>query len=176
MSLKEHGGQTVSMLGDGINDCIALRFADVGISVNNAVNVAKDCTDVILTEKSLSIIVAGVRTGRLTHRNTIKYIKMVASSNFGNALSVHIACVRLPYQPMTSLQILVQNLLYDVSHVALPWDRVDEDYLSRPQAWDTLDLLRFILLLSSLSCTIDMCTFSLGWYYYGIRSRWTRVR
>jgi Mg2+-importing ATPase len=169
MSLKKTG-QVVGMLGDGINDCVALRDADVGISVDSAVNVAKDCADVIMTEKDLSIIVAGVRTGRITHGNTMKYIKMVASSNFGNVFSVVIASTWLPYQPMSSLQILMQNLLYDVSQVALPWDHMDEEFLQIPRSWNTWDLLRFIIVLGPTSSTIDMCTFSFNWFYYGIRT------
>jgi Mg2+-importing ATPase len=170
MSLKEAGHQTVGMLGDGINDCVALRDADVGISVDSAVNIAKDCADVIMTEKDLSIIVAGVRTGRITHGNTMKYIKMVASSNFGNVFSVVIASAWLPYQPMRSLQILMQNLLYDISQVAIPWDYMDEEFSQIPRRWNTWDLLRFIIVLGPTSSTIDMCTFSFNWFYYGIRT------
>ena len=169
MSLK-NAGQTVGMLGDGVNDCVALRDADVGISVDSAANVAKDCADIIMTEKDLSIIVSGVQTGRTTHGNTMKYIKMVASSNFGNVFSVVIASAWLPYQPMTGLQILMQNLLYDISQVALPWDYVDEEFLQIPRRWDTWDLLRFIVVLGPTSSTIDMCTFILDWFYYGIQA------
>lgn len=170
MSLKQHGGQAVGMLGDGINDCVALRSADVGISVDTAVPVAKDCADVILATKSLSIIVDGVRTGRITHGNSIKYIKMVASSNFGNVFSVMVASAWLPYEPMTALQILIQNLMYDISQIALPWDRMDEEYLQLPRQWNTWDLLRFMVVLGPTSSTIDMCTFCLDWFLYGIRT------
>lgn len=168
-SLKQ-GGQSVGMLGDGMNDCIALSVADVGISVKNAVTAAQDCADVILTEKSLDIIIYGVRTGRLIHGNTMKYIKMVTSGNFGNVLSMLIASAWLPYQPMTPTQILVQNLLYDLSQMAIPWDTMDPEYLSRPHAWDIWDLLRFIVCLGPTSCIIDMLTFCLGWFFYGVRS------
>ncbi len=168
MSLKG-AGEVVGMLGDGINDCIALRYADVGVSVNSAINVAKDCADIILTQKELSIIVDCVITGRITHGNTIKYIKMVASSNFGNVFSILIASCWLPYTPMTALQILIQNLLYDISQIAIPWDRMDPEYLTVPQRWDIKDLLRFIVVLGPTSSTIDICTFSLGWFYYGVQ-------
>lgn len=170
LSLKQHSGQAVGMLGDGINDCIALRSADVGISVDTAASVAKDCADVILATKSLSIVVDGVRTGRITHGNSIKYIKMVASSNFGNVFSVMVASAWLPYEPMTALQILMQNLLYDISQIALPWDRMDEEYLTMPKQWNTWDLLRFVVVLGPTSSTIDMCTFCLDWFLYGIRT------
>lgn len=169
MSLKK-AGHTVGMLGDGINDGIALRSADIGISVDTGTSIAKDCADVILTKKELSIIIDCVKTGRLTHGNTIKYIKMVASSNFGNVLSILIASMWFPYQPLTSLQILVQNLLYDISQIVIPWDYMDREYLQRPQRWSNKDLIRFIAVLGPTSSTIDMCTFCLGWFYYGIRS------
>jgi Mg2+-importing ATPase len=168
LALKTQG-HVVGMLGDGINDCVALRYADAGVSVDTGASVAKDCADVILTEKSLSILVDCVTIGRITQGNTIKYIKMVASSNFGNVFSILIASCWLPFDPMTSLQILVQNLLYDISQIAIPWDRLDEEYIAVPQTWDIRDLLRFILILGPTSSTIDICTFCLNWFYYGIR-------
>jgi Mg2+-importing ATPase len=166
--LKELG-HVVGMLGDGINDCVALRAADVGISVDTAVPLAKDCADVILTEKDLSIIVSGVKIGRLTQGNSVKYIKMVASSNFGNVVSIFIASLWLPFQPMTSLQLLLQNLLYDISQIALPWDTMDNEYLEVPQQWDTKDLVRFILVFGPTSSVIDVLTFVLGRFYYGVQ-------
>ena len=163
-------GKCVGFLGDGINDSVALRFADVGISVDTGANVAKECADVILTEKALGIIVDCVTIGRITHGNTIKYIKMVASSNFGNVFSILIASAWLPFEPMTALQILIQNLLYDMSQIAIPWDRMDEEYLLEPHQWNTKDLLRFIIVFGPTSSTIDMCTFCLNWFYFGIRT------
>ncbi|KAI9764323.1 MAG: hypothetical protein M1840_008541 [Geoglossum simile] len=168
LSLQK-AGECVGMLGDGINDCVALRYADVGISVDSGAGVAKDVAEIILTEKELGIIVECVTTGRFTHGNTIKYIKMVASSNFGNVFSILAASAWLPFQPMTGIQILVQNLLYDISQIAIPWDRVDEEYLAVPRRWDAKELFRFILCLGPLSSTIDICTYCLGWFYYGIR-------
>jgi Mg2+-importing ATPase len=165
-----NSGEVVGMLGDGINDCVALRLADAGISVDSGMNVAKDCADVILTKKELGIIVDCVTTGRVTHGNTIKYIKMVASSNFGNVFSILIASCWLPFDPMSALQILIQNLLYDISQIAIPWDRMDSEYLAVPQRWDVKDLFRFIIVLGPTSSTIDMCTFLLNWFYYGIQS------
>ncbi|KAM0325134.1 hypothetical protein ACHAQA_007673 [Verticillium albo-atrum] len=135
-------GHCVGMLGDGINDCIALRAADVGISVDSGTRAAKDAADVILTEKGLDIIIDGVRIGRVTQGNSMKYIKMVASSNFGNVFSILIASSWLPFTPMSSLQLLAQNLLYDISQIAIPWDRMDEEYLEKPKRWNSMDLLR----------------------------------
>lgn len=163
-------GKCVGFLGDGINDSVALRFADVGISVDTGASVAKECADVILTEKELGIIVDCVTTGRITHGNTVKYIKMVASSNFGNVFSILIASAWLPFEPMTSLQILIQNLLYDISQIAIPWDHMDEEYIQVPHQWNTKDLLRFIVVFGPTSSTIDMCTFCLNWFFYSIRT------
>ncbi|KAF4440072.1 PMR1-Ca++-transporting P-type ATPase located in Golgi [Fusarium austroafricanum] len=166
----QKAGHCVGMLGDGINDCGALRDADVGISVDSGAGVAKDCADLILTEKGLSIIVRSVILGRITHGNTIKYIKMVASSNFGNVFSILTASAWLPFTPMTSIQLLAQNLLYDISQIAIPWDRVDEEYLRIPRRWHAMDILKFTIVLGPTSSVIDICTFLLNWYYYNIRS------
>ncbi|KAG5952406.1 hypothetical protein E4U53_000970 [Claviceps sorghi] len=163
-------GHCVGMLGDGINDCMALRRADVGISVESGASVAKDCADLVLTEKGLHIMVSSVTTGRLTHGNTIKYIKMVASSNFGNVFSILAAAAWLPFTPMVSIQLLAQNLLYDISQIAIPWDVVDAEYLTTPKSWKTWDLLRFVIVLGPTSSVIDILTFTLGWFYYGIRN------
>ncbi|KAJ3499081.1 hypothetical protein NLG97_g607 [Lecanicillium saksenae] len=168
-SLKKQG-HAVGMLGDGMNDCLALRKADVGISVDSAAGAAKDCADFILTEKGLAIIVESVTIGRVTHANSIKYIKMVLSSNFGNVFSILAASAWLPFTPMTNLQILAQNLLYDISQIAIPWDRVDPEFLESPKTWQPWDLLRFVIVLGPTSSVIDVCTFLLGWFYYGIRT------
>ncbi|VUC24019.1 unnamed protein product [Clonostachys rosea] len=166
----QKAGHCVGMLGDGINDCTALRDADVGISVDSGAGVAKDCADLILTEKGLSTIVDSITLGRITHGNTIKYIKMVASSNFGNVFSIMAASAWLPFTPMTSIQLLAQNLLYDISQIAIPWDRVDDEYLREARRWDALDIVKFVVVLGPTSSVIDICTFLLGWFYYGIKS------
>ncbi|KAG5795912.1 hypothetical protein H9Q69_005057 [Fusarium xylarioides] len=153
----QKAGNCVGMLDDGINDCGALRDADVGISVDSGAGVAKDCADLILTEKGLSII-------------------MVASSNFGNVFSILAASAWLPFTPMTSIQLLAQNLLYDISQIAIPWDRVDEEYLTQPRRWNAKDILKFIVVLGPTSSVIDMCTFSLNWFFYGIRTTSDNVK
>ncbi|KAJ4154756.1 hypothetical protein LMH87_000035 [Akanthomyces muscarius] len=136
----------------------------------HAVGAAKDCADFILTEKGLGIIVESVTIGRVTHANSIKYIKMVLSSNFGNVFSILAASAWLPFTPMTNLQILAQNLLYDISQIAIPWDKVDPEFLENPKSWQPWDLLRFVVVLGPTSSVIDVCTFLLGWFYYGIRT------
>ncbi|KAM6516733.1 hypothetical protein FALCPG4_014906 [Fusarium falciforme] len=166
----QKAGHCVGMLGDGINDCIALRDADVGISVDSGAGVAKDCADLILTEKGLSIVVQSVTLGRITHGNTIKYLKMVASSNFGNVFSIVAASAWLPFTPMISIQLLAQNLLYDISQIAIPWDRVDDEYLREPRRWNAIDIFRFVVVLGPTSSVIDICTYLLGWFYYGVKS------
>ncbi|MGY0036598.1 HAD-IC family P-type ATPase [Pedobacter sp. NJ-S-72] len=129
-------GHTVGFMGDGINDAVALRDADVGISVDTAVDIAKESADIILLEKDLMVLRKGVIYGRRTFGNIIKYIKMTASSNFGNMFSMLGASAFLPFLPMLPVQILVQNLLYDVSQVSIPWDRMDEGFIEKPKKWD----------------------------------------
>src|SRR6202011_5783392 len=136
-------GHTVGYLGDGINDAVALRDADVGISVDTAVDIAKESADIILLEKSLLVLEEAVIEGRRTFANIIKYIKMTASSNFGNVFSVLIASIFLPFLPMLPIQILTQNLLYDVSQVSIPWDDMDPEYLTVPRKWEANDIGRF---------------------------------
>ena len=128
-------GNTVGFLGDGINDAIALHHADVGISVNSATDIAKEASDIILLEKDLDVLEQGVISGRNTFGNILKYIKITIASNFGNSLSILIAAIWLPFLPMLAIQILLQNLLYDISQLAIPWDKVDQEFLQKPQIW-----------------------------------------
>lgn len=165
-----NGGEAVAFLGDGVNDALAIRGADVGISVDSGTEIAKEAADVILLEKSLDVVAEGVLQGRITFINTIKYIKMAASSNFGNVFSVLVASAWLPYQPMLPLQLLTQNLLYDVSQGAIPWDNVDPEFLERPKSWDTKSLLYFMLCMGPLSSPFDITTFCINWFKYGIRT------
>lgn len=165
-ALKQQG-HTVGYLGDGINDALALRDADVGISVDTAVDVAKESADIILLEKSLLVLEQGIREGRRTFGNLIKYIKMATSSNFGNVFSVLGASIFLPFLPMLPVQLLIQNLLYDLSQTTIPFDRVDEDYLAKPQCWSVKDLRRFMLWLGPVSSVFDYATFAVLWFGLG---------
>ncbi|GAB6283855.1 MAG: magnesium-translocating P-type ATPase [Methanoregula sp.] len=160
-------GHTVGYLGDGINDAAALRDADVGISVDTAADIAKESADIILLEKSLLILEQGVVTGRKTFGNIMKYIKMAASSNFGNMFSVVVASAFLPFLPMLSLQILVQNLCYDISQISIPWDNVDEEYLRVPRIWQSADIGRFMVFIGPISSIFDITTFAIMWYIFG---------
>jgi P-type Mg2+ transporter len=163
-------GHTVGFLGDGINDAPALREADVGISVDTATDIAKESADIILLEKNLLVLEEGVIEGRITFGNIMKYIKMTASSNFGNVFSVLIASAFLPFLPMLPLQILVQNLLYDVSQLSIPFDRMDEEYLRKPRKWDASDIGRFMVRIGPVSSIFDLTTFWLLWHVFGADS------
>jgi Mg2+-importing ATPase len=163
-------GHVVGFLGDGINDAPALRAADVGISVDNAVDIAKESADIILLEKNLLVLEQGVVEGRMVFGNIVKYIKMGASSNFGNMFSVLGASILLPFFPMLPVQILVQNLLYDFSQVAIPLDRVDEEYLAQPRKWEIGDIARYMIFIGPISSIFDYTTFGLMWFYFGANS------
>ena len=156
-------GHIVGFMGDGINDAPALRAADIGISVDSAVDIAKEAADIILLEKSLMVLEEGVLEGRKTFCNMLKYIRMTASSNFGNVFSVLVASAFLPFLPMLPLQLLVQNLLYDISQIAIPFDNVDEESIKKPLNWNPSDIGRFMLFFGPLSSIFDICTFALMW-------------
>jgi Mg2+-importing ATPase len=159
-------GHTVGFLGDGINDAAALREADIGISVDSAVDIAKDSADLILLEKSLMVLEEGVIEGRKTSANIMKYLKMTVSSNFGNMFSVLGASAWLPFLPMLPIHILVNNLMYEFTQITVPWDNVDEEYLKQPKKWDTMDISRFMLIIGPLSSVFDYATFLLMWFVF----------
>jgi Mg2+-importing ATPase len=160
-------GHTVGYLGDGINDAAALRDADVGISVDTAVDVAKESADIILLEKSLTVLEEGVIEGRKTFANILKYLKMTASSNFGNMFSVLGASSLMPFLPMLPIHLLTQNLLYDISQISIPWDSVDRDFLRKPRKWDASSIAVFMLFVGPISSIFDYTTFALMWGVFG---------
>lgn len=163
-------GHTVGFMGDGINDAPALRAADVGVSVDSAVDIAKESADIILLEKSLLVLHDGVLEGRRTFSNILKYVRMGASSNFGNMFSVLGASAILPFVPMAPIQVLTNNLLYDFSQVAIPTDRVDPEQFAKPRPWSIDELTRFILLIGPLSSIFDYVTYGIMWYVFGAQS------
>jgi Mg2+-importing ATPase len=152
-------GHVVGCVGDGINDAPALRTADVGISVQNAVDVAKDAADIILLEKDLAVLHVGVAEGRRSFGNVMKYVLMGTSSNFGNMLSMAVASLFLPFLPMLPMQILLNNFLYDLSQVAIPSDRVDSTYLVKPKRWNVAFIRRYMLMIGPISSAFDFVTF-----------------
>jgi len=161
ISLLKANGHVVGFLGDGINDAPSLKTADVGISVDNAVDVAKESADIILLQKSLSVLNDGVLEGRKTFGNTMKYIMMGTSSNFGNMFSVALASLFLPFLPMLPIQILLNNLLYDVSESTIPTDNVDAEYVQKPRRWNVSFIRRYMIFLGPISSMFDFLTFSI---------------
>lgn len=163
-------GHVVGFMGDGINDAPALRTADIGISVDTAVDIAKEAADIILLEKSLLVLEEGVVEGRRTFANMLKYIKMTASSNFGNVFSVLVASAFIPFLPMLPMHLLVQNLLYDISQIAIPFDHVDEELVQKPQRWQPDDIGRFMVFFGPISSVFDITTYAMMWFVFGANS------
>ncbi|MGL5562640.1 MAG: HAD-IC family P-type ATPase, partial [Tannerellaceae bacterium] len=157
----------VGFMGDGINDAPSLRESDVGISVDTAVDISKESADLILLQKSLNVLNDGVVEGRKTFANTMKYIKITASSNFGNVFSMLGVSALFPFLPMLPLQILILNMLYDLSQISLPWDQVDRDYLKKPRKWEASDIQRFMLYMGPPSSFFDYLTFGVLFWVFG---------
>jgi Mg2+-importing ATPase len=170
IKILQANGHTVGFLGDGINDAAALRDADIGISVDTAADIAKESADIILLEKSMLVLEEGVVRGRETFGNIIKYLKMTASSNFGNVFSVLVASAFLPFLPMLPLHLMIQDLLYHLSQLSIPWDRMDWDYLEKPRKWEAGDIARFMIFVGPISSIFDITTFCLMWFVFAANS------
>ncbi|GFZ26886.1 magnesium-translocating P-type ATPase [Lactobacillus corticis] len=164
IKLLQENGHTVGYMGDGINDAPAMKTADVSISVDTAVDIAKESADIILLHKDLGVLEKGVRIGRKVFANTMKYIKITLSSNFGNILSILIASTFLPFLPMLPLQLLILDLLYGTSCLAIPFDNVDEEYLRQPRSWSTKKLPKFMFYFGPTSSVFDVITFALLYF------------
>lgn len=160
-------GHTVGFMGDGINDAPAMKAADIGISVDTGVDIAKESAEVILLEKDLLVLEKGIIEGRKTYANMIKYIKMTASSNFGNVFSVLIASAFLPFLPMEAIHLVLLNLIYDISCIAIPWDNVDEEFLRVPRKWDATSIRNFMIIIGPTSSVFDITTYLLMFYIIG---------
>lgn len=167
IQVLKQNNHVVGYMGDGINDAPVLRQSDVAISVNNATEIAKDASDIILLEKSLLVLEKGIIQGRTIFGNILKYIKITTASNFGNSLSVLIGTVWLPFSPMAPAQILLQNLIYDFSQFGVALDKVDATFLTSPQRWQSKDLLPFTTINGTVSTFFDLITFAIAGYYFG---------
>ncbi len=164
VSILRGNGHVVGFMGDGINDTAAMRAADIGISVDTAVDVAKESADVILLEKDLMVLEQGIIEGRKTYANMIKYIKMTASSNFGTMFSVVAASALLPFLPMAAVQLVMLSLIYDLSCMAIPWDNVDPEFLKKPRTWESGSIVRFMIWLGPTSSIFDFTTFAFMYF------------
>ena len=167
--LLKEAGNVVGYMGDGINDSPSLTNSDVGISVDTAVDIAKESADIILLEKDLHVLLDGVTEGRKTFGNLMKYIKMATSFNFGEVMSVIIASVLLPFLPETPIQLLVEGLLYDFGQLTLPFDNVDQEYLKKPRQFSLKGLKNFMLFMGPLSSAFDLVVFAFLWFAYKLR-------
>ena len=166
VTVLRNSGHTVGFMGDGINDAAAMKASDIGISVDTAVDIAKESADVILLEKDLMVLEKGIIEGRKTYANMIKYIKMTASSNFGNMFSVLFASALIPFLPMMSIQLIFLNLIYDLSCTAIPWDNVDEEFLVKPRKWDASSVGKFMLWIGPTSCIFDWITYAVMYFIF----------
>ncbi|WP_321972675.1 HAD-IC family P-type ATPase [Paratractidigestivibacter sp.] len=153
-------GHAVGFMGDGVNDAAAMRESDCGISVDSATDVAREAADIILLEKDLMVLEHSIEAGRRTYANMIKYVKMTVSSNFGNIFSVVAAAALLPFLPMSAVQLLLLNLIYDLTCTAIPWDRVDDDMIAHPCRWDAASVRRFMVTFGPASSVFDIATFA----------------
>ena len=158
--MRELLGHTVGFMGDGINDAAAMRASDCGISVDSAVDIAKESADIILLQKGLDVLERGIIEGRRTYGNLLKYLKITVSSNFGNVLSVTVASLFLPFLPMSALQLVLLSLVYEIVCIALPWDTVDAAWTARPRAWEAASIKGFMLELGPVSSLFDIVTFA----------------
>jgi len=166
VSVLRENGHTIGFMGDGINDAAAMKVADIGISVDTAVDVAKESADIILLEKDLMVLESGIIEGRKTFANMIKYIKMTASSNFGNMFSVLGASALLPFLPMESMHLILLNLIYDSCCSAIPWDNVDEEFIKLPKKWDASSIGKFMVWIGPTSSIFDFMTFAFMYFVF----------
>ena len=162
--IYQENGNTVGYMGDGINDSPSLKQADVGISVDTAVDIAKETADIILLEKDLNVLEQGVIQGRKTFTNVLKYVKMATSGNFGNMISIIIASLFLPFLPLLPIHILIQNLLNDFAQIGMPFDNVDSEYIEKPKKWDTKNIKNFMFRFGLISTILDMLCFAVLWF------------
>ena len=165
-ALKENG-HVVGYMGDGVNDAPSLNSADVGISVDTGTDIAKEKSDIILLEKSLNVIYNGVIEGRKVYGNIVKYMKLALSSDFGDVFSILIASIFIPFLPLLPIQMLIQDFVFELSQIAIPYDNVDEEFIAKPRKWDTKDLGKFMQIMGMISSITDVLAFAIFWYVLG---------
>ncbi|MDO4996636.1 MAG: magnesium-translocating P-type ATPase [Bacilli bacterium] len=170
-TLRENG-HVVGYMGDGVNDSPSLKLADVGICVDTATDVAKEASDIILLEKDLEVVYDGVVEGRIVYGNITKYMKMALSSDFGDVFSLVISCIFLPFLPLIPIQLLIQDFLFEISQIAIPYDDVDKEFIIKPRKWDTKDLSGFMNVMGITSSVIDVLAFLVFWYLLGYNSNY----
>ena len=175
VSLYKKSGHVVGYMGDGVNDAPSLSQADVGISVNTAASIAKEASDIIILKQSLRVVYDGVMEGRKVYGNIIKYMKMALSADFGDVFSIMIASIFLPFLPLLPIQMLIQDFIYDFSQIGVPYDNVDDDFLSKPRKWDTKGISRFMKVMGITSSLIDVLSFIIFWYLLGYNSLSTQA-
>ena len=175
VSLYKKSGHVVGYIGDGVNDAPSLSQADVGISVNTAASIAKEASDIIILKQSLRVVYDGVMEGRKVYGNIIKYMKMALSADFGDVFSIMIASIFLPFLPLLPIQMLIQDFIYDFSQIGIPYDNVDDDFLSKPRKWDTKGISRFMKVMGITSSLIDVLSFIIFWYLLGYNSLSTQA-
>ena len=163
----KNANKVVAFMGDGINDSIALKESDIGISVDTAVEIAKESADVILLEKDLMVLKDGIIEGRKVFANTTKYLKITASSNYGNSISVLMASIFLPFVPMLPLELLVQNLVYDITQLFIPWDNVDPELIAKPRKWNSREIGKMLIVFGPTNSLFDVITFITMWFVFG---------
>ena len=166
ITILRKNGHVVGYMGDGINDANAMKVADVSISVDTAVDIAKETANIILLEKDLNVLSTAINEGRKTHANINKYIKMTVSSNFGNIISIVLAAILLPFVPLAPVQIIFLNLIYDLCCGAIPWDNVDKEFIKKPKKWEHKSILRFMIWFGLISTTIDIMSFLILYYVF----------
>lgn len=166
ITILRKNGHTVGYMGDGINDANAMKVADVSISVDTAVDIAKETANIILLEKDLNVLSTAINEGRKTHANINKYIKMTVSSNFGNIISIVLAAILLPFVPLAPVQIIFLNLIYDLCCGAIPWDNVDKEFIKKPKKWEHKSILRFMIWFGLISTAIDIMSFLILYYVF----------
>ena len=170
VKMLRKNGHVVGYMGDGVNDAPSLAEADVGISVNTATDIAKEASDILLLEKSLKVVYEGIVEGRKVYGNIMKYMKMALSAAFGDVFSVFLASICLPFLPMVPIQFLLEDLIYDLSQIAIPFDNVDKEFLEKPHKWDTSDLKKFMNVMGITASVVDLIAFAIFWFVLGFNS------